>query len=73
MARVVSRRPLTADYRGQSMWDLWWTKWHWGHFCFRVLRFFPGLGGQKINDLCKISGSHGGEYEVQSLLRYTAV
>jgi hypothetical protein len=23
---------------GQSMWDLWWTKWHWGTFLL-VLRF----------------------------------
>jgi hypothetical protein len=23
---------------GQSMWDLWWTKWHWD-------RFFPELFG----------------------------
>jgi len=26
---------------GQSMWDLWWTKWHWGRFLARVLRFSP--------------------------------
>jgi hypothetical protein len=36
MAQVVSRRPLTAEarvrYQGQSMWDLWWTKWHWDSF-----------------------------------------
>jgi hypothetical protein len=32
MTHVVSRRLLTAEARvrspGQSMWDLWWTKWH---------------------------------------------
>jgi hypothetical protein len=32
MAQAVSRRPLIAEARvrsrGQSMWDLWWTKWH---------------------------------------------
>jgi hypothetical protein len=36
MAQAVSRRPLTAEARvrsrGQSMWDLWWTKWHWDRF-----------------------------------------
>jgi hypothetical protein len=25
---------------GQVMWDLWWTKWHWGSFS-RVLTFPP--------------------------------
>jgi hypothetical protein len=34
MAQAVIRRPLTAEGRlgscpGQSLWDLWWTKWHW--------------------------------------------
>jgi hypothetical protein len=24
-----------------SMWDLWWTKWHWDRFFPQVLRFFP--------------------------------
>jgi hypothetical protein len=23
------------------MWDLWWTKWHWGRFLARVLRLSP--------------------------------
>jgi hypothetical protein len=32
MAQAVSRRPLAAS--AQSMWDLWWTMWHWD-------RFFP--------------------------------
>jgi hypothetical protein len=36
MAQAVSRRPVTAEARvrsrGQSMWDLWWTKWHWDSF-----------------------------------------
>jgi hypothetical protein len=26
---------------GQSMWDLWWRKWHWDRVFPRVLRFFP--------------------------------
>jgi hypothetical protein len=33
MAQAVSRRPLTTEARVRSqvksMWDLWWTKWHW--------------------------------------------
>jgi hypothetical protein len=32
----LSRRPPTAEARvrsrGQSLWDLWWTKWHWDRF-----------------------------------------
>jgi hypothetical protein len=32
MAQAVSRRPLTAEARSQSMWDLCWTKWHWDRF-----------------------------------------
>jgi hypothetical protein len=45
MAQVVSRRLHTAYARGsrpgQSMWDLWWTKWHWDRFFVRVFRFSP--------------------------------
>jgi hypothetical protein len=45
MAQAVIRRPLNAEARvrsrGQSMWDLWWTKWHWDRFSPRVLRFSP--------------------------------
>jgi hypothetical protein len=34
IAQAVSRRLSTAAacVRGQVMWDLWWTKWHWGSF-----------------------------------------
>ena len=32
----VRRRPVTKQThvtsQGQSMWDLWWTKWHWYRF-----------------------------------------
>jgi hypothetical protein len=46
MAQAVSRRPLTAEARvrsrGQSMWDLWWTKWHWD-------RFFPKYFGFSLS------------------------
>jgi hypothetical protein len=45
MAQAVSRRPPTAEARvrsrGQSMWGLWWTKWHWDRFFPRVLRLSP--------------------------------
>jgi hypothetical protein len=34
MAQAVSRWPPHRGAPGQSMWDLWWTKWHWD-------RFFP--------------------------------
>jgi hypothetical protein len=41
-AQAVSRRPVTSEAwvrsRGRSMWDLWWTKWHWD-------RFFPEYFG----------------------------
>jgi len=33
------RRPGSGS--GQSMCDLWWTKWHWGRLFFLVLRFSP--------------------------------
>jgi hypothetical protein len=43
MAQAVSRRPLTTEARGsvpgKSMWDLWWTKWHWDRFFFELLVF----------------------------------
>jgi hypothetical protein len=36
MAQVVSRRPhhrgSPGSRPGQSMWDLWLTKWHWERF-----------------------------------------
>jgi hypothetical protein len=38
-AGVSPRRPDFAA--GQSMWDLWWIKWHWIRFFSRVLRFSP--------------------------------
>jgi hypothetical protein len=44
MAQAVNRRPLTTEarFRSQfkSMWDLWWTKWHWDRF-FSELSVFP--------------------------------
>jgi hypothetical protein len=44
MAQAVSRRPLTTEARVRSqvksMWDLWWTKWHWDRF-FSEFRFSP--------------------------------
>jgi hypothetical protein len=45
MAQAVkspaSRRGCPGSISGQSMWDLWWTKWHWDRFSPRVLRFSP--------------------------------
>jgi hypothetical protein len=45
MAQAVSRRPLTADVRVRSwvksMWDLWWTKWHWDRFLSPSTTVFP--------------------------------
>jgi hypothetical protein len=35
MAQAVGQRPFTAEPGfdpGQSMCDLWWTKWHWDRF-----------------------------------------
>jgi hypothetical protein len=40
MAQAVTRRPLTegqGSHPGQSMWDLWWTLWHWVRFFLRLL------------------------------------
>jgi hypothetical protein len=28
----ASRRGGPGSSPGQLMWDLWWTKWHWGRF-----------------------------------------
>jgi hypothetical protein len=42
MAQAVSRRPLCGgpDSRPvQSVWDWWWTKWHWGRFSQSSLVF----------------------------------
>jgi hypothetical protein len=40
MAQAVSSRLLTAEASGQSMWYLWWTKWHWDR-CFSKFFGFP--------------------------------
>jgi hypothetical protein len=35
MAQAVSRWPFIVEawvHPGQSMWDVWWAKWHWGRF-----------------------------------------
>jgi hypothetical protein len=41
---ILINSSLTAEARvrsrGQSMWDLWWTKWHWDRF-FSELSVFP--------------------------------
>jgi hypothetical protein len=44
IAYVVRRRLPTGGglywIPGQAIWDLWWTKWHYGEgFFFRILRF----------------------------------
>jgi hypothetical protein len=29
---MASHRGDPGSIPGQVMWDLWWTKWHWGKF-----------------------------------------
>jgi hypothetical protein len=47
MDQAVSRRPPASDLGGLGsipahiMWDLLWTKWHWGRFSPQLLRFSP--------------------------------
>jgi hypothetical protein len=40
---AVSRRPLTfggtGSRPGNSIWDLWWTEWHWDGFLFEFFGF----------------------------------
>jgi hypothetical protein len=55
MAQAVSRRPLTAEVqvrsRDQSMWDLWWAKWHWDRVFpeyFGFLCQFHSTGAQLL-------------------------
>jgi hypothetical protein len=60
IAQAVSRWLPTAAarVRSQIMWDLWWTKWHWGRFspstlvspanphstdCSIIIVYHPGL------------------------------
>jgi hypothetical protein len=46
VAQAVRRRLPTAAarVRAQVMWDLWWTKWHWG-------RFSPSISLSPANSL----------------------
>jgi hypothetical protein len=39
MAQAVSCR--TGSTPGQSMWNLWWTKWHWDRFSPPSTSVFP--------------------------------
>jgi hypothetical protein len=46
MAQAVSRRSLIGgpgSYPGQSMWDLWWTKWHWGRLSLSFFSFLLSM------------------------------
>jgi hypothetical protein len=38
---ILNHRGGTGSIPGQSVWDLWWTEWHWDRFFPRVLRFSP--------------------------------
>jgi hypothetical protein len=44
VARVENRQCKLQHkrFQGQSMWDLWWTKWHWD-------RFFPEYFGFSLS------------------------
>jgi hypothetical protein len=37
VAGLTPRRPGFAP--GQSMWDLWWTEWHWDRFFSELFGF----------------------------------
>ena len=37
----ASRRGGPGSIPGRSMWDLWWTKWHWGSFFSPSTSVFP--------------------------------
>ena len=43
LRRSVSHRSVTTEVSGsipwQSLWDLWWTKWHWHRFFFEYIGF----------------------------------
>jgi hypothetical protein len=42
VAQAVGRGPVTTEVRvhaRMSMWDLWWTKWHWERFFFEFFGF----------------------------------
>jgi hypothetical protein len=53
MAQAISRHPLTAEARvrswGQSMWDLWWTKWHWDRFFSEYFSFPLSISFQQCS------------------------
>jgi hypothetical protein len=47
MPQGVSRRRLPAEVRVRarvkSVWDLWWTKWHWDSFFLEFLGFLLSI------------------------------
>jgi hypothetical protein len=65
MAQAVSRRSLTVQgpgsIPGQSMWDLWWTKWHWDRFCPEYFGFSLSIAFHRCSvkiDKIFITGLH---------------
>jgi hypothetical protein len=63
MARAVSRRPLTAEAGVRtrvSLWDLWWTVWHWDR---RFSEFFgspPSVSFHRVSPYSYICVCGGG-------------
>jgi hypothetical protein len=41
MRQLIANLSLGNLISGHSMWDVWWTKWHWDSFFFLAALVFP--------------------------------
>jgi hypothetical protein len=51
----ASHRGGPGSIPGQSMWDLWWTKWHWDRFFSMYFGFFLSISFHR----CYITRKYG--------------
>jgi hypothetical protein len=72
---MSQRTSCICSHPGQSMWELWWTKWHWDRFplislVFRCQYHSTGLQThiQSLSQMTKSNSSI--HYEDMSLLNY---
>ena len=50
---------LLTDFSFQTLWDLWWTEWHWARFFVRILRFPLSVTFHKCSILIHSSTTDG--------------
>jgi hypothetical protein len=66
-----------ASVRSQFMWDLWWTKWHWGRFSpstpvspanYHSTDCSIFIDHHIIDDVCSLDSENVVEYKIEGNL-----